>query len=184
MIAIPNHAEAYGASGWQPIAIRPGEKRPLRQGWQTATLADTLAAIEATPGANIGLAVPDNLFVLDVDTKSGGPATLAGLEAKHGPLPATLAATTPTGGRHVWFSLPPGAAVGNRVGVAPGLDVRAKGGYVVAPPSVIGGKAYAWDAPPSPIAPAPAWLVDLASRPAAPKPMDGEQTIPEGQRNR
>jgi hypothetical protein len=188
MNAIAERAAAYHATGWQPLAIRPNDKQPLRQGWQTATLPDTVAAIAASPGANIGLAVPAGSMVLDVDIKNDGPATLAGLEAEHGVLPATLSATTATGGRHFWFGLPYGVTVGNRVSIAPGLDIRAKGGYVVAPPSQINGKPYTWDMEgTAPVAIAPAWLITLASRPAAPPPKpptDGEQTIREGQRNR
>jgi hypothetical protein len=62
--------------------------------------------------------------------------------------------------------------LGNRVGVAPGVDVRSDGGYVVAPPSVIDGtRGYAWEASPwtTEVARIPNWLhAKLAQRPRQP----------------
>lgn len=182
-------ANLYAAQGWQVLAIRPNGKRPVASGWQSAPLAQVFADIAATPNANIGIAVPAGFMVLDVDIKTGGPATLQKLEAQHGKLPDTLTANTPTGGRHMWFKLPAGVTVGNRVAIAPGLDVRADGGYVVAAPSTIDGKAYtwtSWDCCSSPsIADAPAWLTALARQPIAKLTRgDGDSSpIPEGQRN-
>lgn len=171
------------------LAVRPNGKSPIAKGWQSAPLGEVLADIAATPKANIGVAVPAGFFVLDVDTKTDGPATLQSLEAQHGKLPDTLTASTPTGGRHVWFKLPAGVTGGNRVAIAPGLDVRALGGYVVAAPSIIDGRPYAWtnwDGITAPsIADAPAWLTALASQRAAKLTRgDGDSSlIPEGQRN-
>ncbi len=72
-------------------------------------------------------------------------------------------ALTGGGGRHLYFRHP-GGIVRNRVGLAPGIDVRGDGGCVVAPPSVHpSGKRYAWVAShgpeDSPLARAPAWLL-------------------------
>ncbi len=188
-MTIANHAVCYTFHSLQPLAIRPNGKRPLLTGWQSSDLAATLNAIASNPGANLGIAVPDGMLVLDIDTKSGGPATLAGLEATHGKLSQTLRATTATGGNHIWLTLPPGVVVGNRVAIAPGMDIRAIGGYVVAPPSAINGAEYRWDnwdtfSPPV-IAEAPNWLIALANRPKEiQKTTKGDFVIPEGQRNR
>ena len=87
---------------------------------------------------------------------------------------------------------PGGGAVTNTVRLAPGLDVRTQGCYVVAPPSVHrSGDRYRWADCCAPddvtIADAPAWLLDLiATRPRAPRPPlrpRGGETIPEGRRN-
>jgi hypothetical protein len=178
-------AANLAAHGWQPIALRQNDKRPQLPGWQTTALADTLAALVA-PGANIGIAVPPGFVVLDVDRKNGidGFDTLA----QWPPLPESLAAWTPSGGQHRWFKLPPGLSVANRVGIAPGLDVRTDGGYIVAPPSVINGKPYAWqnwDTVSAPvIADAPPWLLQLIQqRPASTPAAQEGDTIPEGMRN-
>ena len=60
---------------------------------------------------NIGLPTgkSNNIWVLDVDTGDGhdvdGIASLAKLEAEYGTLPATLQATSPSGGRHFFFNI-------------------------------------------------------------------------------
>lgn len=72
------------------------------------------------------------LLVLDFDCKGGAPGleALANLEIE-GVLPPTLEAETPSGGRHLFYRLPPGApAIGSRP-LAPGVDVRSENGYVV-----------------------------------------------------
>jgi Bifunctional DNA primase/polymerase, N-terminal/Primase C terminal 1 (PriCT-1) len=93
------------------------------------------------PDANIGVATggKSGVIVLDVDMKKGknGEAELRKLEAKHGALPPTIETITPHGGRQLWF-LAPGFVVANSVDkLAPGLDIRGDGGYVLAPPSYV-----------------------------------------------
>lgn len=114
------------------------------------------------PFANIGLATGPSV-VLDVDPRHGGDASLDALEAEHGPLPATTRALTGGGGQHIFFRPPAGVEIrnsaGDNGGLAPGLDVRGTGGYIVAPPSLhASGRSYAWsvdhhpdDVPPAPM---------------------------------
>ncbi|MFN8180132.1 MAG: phage/plasmid primase, P4 family [bacterium] len=115
------------------------------------------------PSANLGVATgrPSGVVVLDVDPRHGGDESLAALEREHGPLPATLWSRTGSGGRHFVF-VRPDSDVRNAVGVRPGLDVRADGGFVVAPPSLhASGERYEWQVPlGSAIAPPPKWLLD------------------------
>jgi len=74
---------------------------------------------------------------------------------------------TANGGRQYVFRQPAGRAWRNTAGkLAPKVDTRADGGYIVAPPSVLaGGKAYAWaegmalDEAPENLPGPPAWLV-------------------------
>lgn len=118
------------------------------------------------PDANIGLAAGESFWVLDVDGEPG-EQSLSKLILEHGWVPAGPVARTGSGGQH-WF-LAPDSRVGNRVKVAPGLDVRAAGGYVVAAPSnhASGGR-YAWISPPRvdvPLPAAPDWLIALVSTP-------------------
>lgn len=181
-------AKRYAARGLPPIAIRPADKRPLAAGWQVVTLDDTCALLTANPGANVGIAVPNGLLVLDVDVKGDGHATLAAFEIQHGPLPATLRATTQSGGAHFWFKVPAGADVPNAVGFAPGLDTRSAGkGYVLAEPSVFEGRPYRWENWNAEIADAPEWLLGViaAGKPTPSKASeDGEPPrIAEGRRN-
>ena len=65
------------------------------------------------------------------------------LIAKHGALPRTAIVKTGRGW-HLYFAMPAGCA---RIpcSTRDGLDVRADGGYVVAPPSVhLSGHIYTW----------------------------------------
>lgn len=114
----------------------------------------------ACPRANIGLRTGVAFDVLDVDVKeANGMATLARLLDEHGCLPAGPSVATPSGGVH--FYLRP-TGHGNAAGFLPGLDWRGAGGYVVAPPSTVDGKAYEWAVEPAvPLSPAPEWLVAL-----------------------
>jgi hypothetical protein len=67
------------------------------------------------------------------------------LEAKHGSLPATLEAESPSGSIHRYYKHPGFKIKNSGSGIAPGVDVRGDGGQVVAPPSVKPGKgAYKW----------------------------------------
>jgi hypothetical protein len=83
------------------------------------------------PAANVGIptGAESGLVVVDVDGRNGGRQTLAGLE-----LPDTL--TVETGdGLHFYYQHP-GGAVPSNSGILPGIDRKADGGYVVAPPSL------------------------------------------------
>lgn len=91
------------------------------------------------PDANIGIRTGEvsGLVVLDVDTYQGGDASLEELQREHGALPPTLTVKTGGGGWHYYFRSAPGIRASNTTNLhgLPGLDVRAEGGYVVAPPS-------------------------------------------------
>lgn len=140
-VTAPSH---YGSA--------PG-KRPLIKEWPQLATTDP-QQIEAWwsrwPEANIGVATgrPSNIWVLDVDMKSGGPdglSTLRKLEQEMGPFPDTLTAITGSGGLHLYFRYDPEAPVRSRADVLPGIDVRGDGGYVVAPPSLhVSGSRYKW----------------------------------------
>jgi hypothetical protein len=116
-------------------------------------------------GARTGQA--SGVWVLDEDELGA----LAALAEKHGPLPATRESSTGRG-RHLWFKTTP-LPIPSRQGkgrIWPGTDIKAEGGYVVAPPSIHpDGPVYRWvnDAP---IVEAPSWLLALArkSKPTEP----------------
>ena len=119
------------------------------------------------PDCNIGIATGavSGFFVLDVDNKDGkdGEASLRELEAKHGLLPTTIEVITGEG-RHAWFRIGEHGAIRNSAGtIAPGLDIRGDGGYVIAPPSIHpSGKRYEWSVDSNDeFAEAPEWLHEL-----------------------
>ncbi len=149
------------------------------------------------PEANIGIETEGaGLVVVDVDPDHGGEQSWNRLLRDHGPaLHATLRVRTGTG-MHLYFRAPD-EPIRSGVGIlGPGLDIRAAGGYVVAPPSRhVSGAAYRVE---TPAGEAPAPLPSALRRrlagsrsasmsapdvvPGRARP-DAEDTIPEGQRN-
>jgi Bifunctional DNA primase/polymerase, N-terminal len=122
------------------------------------------------PAANLGV-VTDRLVVVDIDPRHGGDESFAALEREH-EFPPTWRASSGGGGQHVMFACPDGVEIRNVVAeqmdnppLGPGIDIRARGGYIVGPTSRhISGRAYAWsvDHHPAgvPLAPAPDWLIE------------------------
>ena len=158
----PQHraARAWVKSGYHVFPCVPGTKHPATErGFLDATgdLATIDAWWTAQPDANPAVYPgASGHFVLDIDTKGGkgGDEALMALEIEHGPLPATLTISTPSGGRHLWFKGTVPSSV-ERVGA--GLDIRGTGGYVLIPGSVIDGKYYAVESA-APPADGPDWL--------------------------
>src|SRR5690606_6182341 len=125
------------------------------------------------------------LIVVDVDRDGRHWLTKHEDEMGAGPL-----ATTPRGGSHYYYSSPPGVTIRSRTGApAKGVDIRARGGYVVAP----SGPDRTWlrplDAPACELQPPPDWLLEAllelerargTSRIAT---STDYHTIPEGARN-
>lgn len=168
-------AHAYAARGWSVIPIEPRGKRPLVT-WlefqeRRAERDEIDAWFRHWPDANVGIVTGhvSGIVVIDVDAKHGGFESLAAIERDLGRLPDTVIAVTGGGGRHLYFAHPR-EALRNRVGLRPGIDLRADGGCVVAPPSVHpSGRRYAWltgHAPDqNPVATLPPWILDLLRHP-------------------
>ena len=88
----------------------------------------------AHPDANVGIATGSvsGIAVLDIDPRNGGDETLKHLEQEHGRLPDTALVQTGGGGRHFYFAIDgPVRSAKFRQGV----ELKAEGGYVVAPRS-------------------------------------------------
>jgi hypothetical protein len=105
------------------------------------------------PDANIGIATghESGLIVIDVDPDHGGADSWETLRRAHD-LPDCVMVGTGGGGHHAYFAWPVGdhwritIGQGDRSSLAPGIDHRGDGGYVVAPPSNHhSGRAYFWD---------------------------------------
>ncbi|MEV1047708.1 bifunctional DNA primase/polymerase [Streptomyces sp. NPDC049916] len=77
---------------------------------------------------------------LDVDTAYGNDSAgaLQQLALHHlFTIPPTVTVLTPSGGRHLWLTGPADVRVPNSAGrLAPGIDIRGSGGYLVGPGSV------------------------------------------------
>jgi hypothetical protein len=160
---------------WAVLPVAPKGKVPLtRHGLLDATKEREQVERwwRRWPHANIGIATgpPSGLLVVDLDGAEG-LGSWARLEARHGVV-LTLEAATGGGGVHLVYGYPENIDLGNSAGrLGDGIDTRGRGGYIIAPPSVHpSGRRYAWTGSgEAPVAPAPAWLVDLL-RPPPPRP--------------
>lgn len=157
-------ALSYAKRGWAVLACKARGKAPAtKHGFKDATTqnASIVPVWAANPEANVGIATGrvSGIVVLDVDPRNGGDASLLELERTHGSLPDTVSVATGGGGRDFYFAAPKGPV---RSGVlADGLDFKADGGYVIAPPSIHpDGGQYRWlnDPARSNLAPCPEWL--------------------------
>jgi len=136
-----------------------GKHPRTKNGLKDATTADAVIRgwLLRWPDTNIGIVtgVASGWLALDIDPRHGGEDSLAELIAPHGELPDTLQARTGGGGRHIIFAYPQGLEIRNSAGkLGEGIDVRAEGGYIIAPPSLhASGQRYAWlnDTPPAPV---------------------------------
>ncbi|MCZ8271733.1 MAG: bifunctional DNA primase/polymerase [Beijerinckiaceae bacterium] len=171
--AILDHALAWAARGFRVFPVQPGAKVPPKgMFWRVEATSDP-AKIRAwwafNPNYNYGVEAGNGLLVVDLDVRSGkdGIAALAALEAEHGALPKTLTVRTPSGGLHLYLHGPDVRGAADRV--APGIDIRSNGNYVVGPGSVFedadGSKGYRGAymlIDDRPIAEAPPWFVLMA----------------------
>ncbi len=216
---MPLHADkpiewalAYAKRGWPVVplhTLRPDgnctctkagnckspAKHPVtKKGFHSATTdkATIRKWYARFPKANVGIitGTASGLVVLDVDAGEGrdGEDSLNYLSEKHGPLLSTVEGRTGDGGRHIFFAHP-GGRIPSKVAIAPGLDVRGDGSFVVAPPSLhASGRRYKWIPERAPgevgLAPLPPWLIEMLQAPSVtPSGSEDGAPIPEGERN-
>lgn len=165
-------ARSYLTRGWSVVPVQSRSKRPLIK-WEPLQHSrpkekDVAAWFQRWPDANVAVVTGEisGLVVLDVDPRHGGDDSVIDLERRSSPLPDTIEAITGGGGRHIYF-LHPGGVLRNRVGLAPGVDLRGDGGMIIAPPSIHpNGRRYEWEVSHHPdeveLAPMPPWLLALA----------------------
>jgi hypothetical protein len=165
-MSVLDAALAYAANGWSvfplvgkvPAIASPHPKgAPKCEGWcgktghgaydatcDTETLREWFAGQYAN--ANIGIGVPDGVVVVDVDKQHDGDKTLNALVREHGAdwLVDIPRQRTGRGGLHLpmWCDTPLMAASPS----APGIDIKQRGGYIVAAPSLHpNGNSYRWE---------------------------------------
>ena len=121
------------------------------------------------PASNIGVVTGSGsgLVVLDVDPRNGGDDSLRRAIFKYGRLPDTVTSKTGVADRTTSFQSQRKTASPS-FELEEGLEVKAEGSQVVLPPSTHpSGKRYEWEPELSPeeidVAPAPSWLVQLAT---------------------
>lgn len=170
-------AMALAARGLHVFPCRPRDKRPATpNGLKDATTdRDTIARWwRREPDYNIAVATGpvSGVFVIDIDGLDAEGA-LRKLEAEHGALPPSVEVITARG-RHIYFQWPGQPMRNSASKIAPGVDVRGDGGYVLAPPSIHpSGRRYAWSVDSArAFARAPDWVLDKLVAPA-----DGNASI-------
>ncbi len=137
-------ALAYAAQGMYVFPLAPQGKTPLTpHGLEDATVDPMTIETWWTrwPEANIGIRTGE-IVVVDEDK----PGALNELAQSLGET-VFYTRTASTGvGSHLYYAQPPGERVRNTAGkLAPGVDTRGEGGYVVAPPSIHpNGSVYGW----------------------------------------
>jgi hypothetical protein len=194
MLMIKN-ARALAEKGLAIFPCLPRDKRPATpHGLKDAT-TDPIEIENwwhQNPNCNIAIATGavSGVFVIDLDG-ADAEAELRKLEAQHGDLPATVESITGRG-RHLFFKCPEKLVRNSASKIATGIDVRATGGYVIAPPSIHpSGKRYCWSIDSAAtFAAAPDWLLSIIAEPengtAAPASQWRELAcngVAEGQRN-
>ncbi|NUW06819.1 bifunctional DNA primase/polymerase [Streptomyces sp. CAI-21] len=149
------------ARGWHVFPLRPGRKVPALHGERTCTGTgpcegghrkweqrattdpDRIRATWSTGPFNVGIATgPSGLLVVDLDTlkpedlkgtPDGATSFAALCERAREASPDTYRVRTARGGEHLYFTQPPGVRLNSTKGrLAPKIDTRGWGGYVVA----------------------------------------------------
>ncbi|MGW7238673.1 bifunctional DNA primase/polymerase [Streptomyces sp. NPDC054804] len=173
-----------------------GECAAGHRKWEqrATTNPDRIRAAWSRAPFNVGIACgPSGLLVVDLDVPKdkgkgsadapGGAATFGALCERAGhAVPDTYRVRTASGGEHLYFTAPAGVRFTNTAGtVAPSVDTRAWGGYVVAAGSTTPTGAY--EALCTPVAaPLPLWLQSILQ--PAPKPAQNPSEAVAGQSRR
>jgi hypothetical protein len=153
--------KSYSDKKFSVIPLQPRSKKPSLK-WQTynhrrPTDEEIVSWFGGAAERNIGIVTGpiSGLVVVDIDDEKG-----FNFVAAHGGLPPTPTVITAKG-KHFYFKHS-GSEISNSVKKLPGIDIRSKGGFVVAPPSIHeNGHVYTWDISLDevPLANLPEWLL-------------------------
>jgi hypothetical protein len=137
----------YHKRGWAVIPLKPESKEPGVRWQEFQHRRPTDAEIETwfQPDGRVGVGIVtgtvSNLVVLDADSDDAVRWVAERLR-ESGTRPAKVRTAR---GEHVYFAAPADEPIPTIRGLIEGLDVKAEGSYVVAPPSVHPhGHAYRW----------------------------------------
>ena len=171
---LSNAAIRYAEKGWRVFPLISNIKKPLIKGWPNQATTNSKQIQQwwtNNPNVNIGIVTgpSSGILVIDIDVKNNidGMHSFIELCGDHG-IPDTRMARSPSGGYHYYFLLPKGCAIRNRVSFRPNFDIRGQGGYIVAPPSVIGEASYLWVDESVEIIELPSWLQELLEERSSP----------------
>ena len=161
----------YAELGYLVFPCKPKQKTPLTpHGFRDATRDEAQIRTWWTrwPDANIAI-VTQEILVIDIDPQGrswpNDPERAATLTT------AGAISITPRGGRHYLFAKPLGVTWRCSAGkLAPGVDVRTDGGYILVPPSTTVDGQYRWvpghelEYPPNQLPNPPDWLAAELAR--------------------
>lgn len=162
---LKNHALSLAKRGFRVFPLEIDGSTPAFEGWQAKASSDPSVVEQLWTGPtgesvpfNIGVLTGNGLTVLDVDTKKGrGGGGSLEILLMLGLNDETFTVRTKSGGKHLYFDSG-STLLRNSVGhLAPGLDVRSEGGYVVGPGSTVGAQGYAIEND-LPVAPIDDWF--------------------------
>lgn len=153
----------YASLGWRVIPLYPRGKKPWIKDWgKNATTDETTIRKwwQQRPDSNIGILTGHGLGVIDVDNKPEkhggiiGGDVLLDWEMEHGQLAETVCAKSGTGGMHYYYNIGDWD-IAKCESPKISIDLRCKGGYIVAPPSIHPetGQPYTWDISPEDMQP-------------------------------
>lgn len=158
--------------GYQILPCTPGAKRPHPKLAPNGVYSASSKAADVARWLKLrtNLAIHcSHMAVIDID-----PAGIPWLEQHHHLLQlAGAVVSTPRGGKHLWFAAPPHHTIQNSINqIAPGVDLKTTGGYVLVPPSAVNGKNYTWisspTTPPDRLPPIPSQLLAPKHKPKPP----------------
>jgi hypothetical protein len=146
-VALVDHALEYAALGLPVFPCNPADKAPLTtHGFKDASTdkKQIQAWWQRSPDALIGMPTgrASGIDVLDIDVNHN-EYTDGFVFVKNWPQLSPVQVSTPRGGAHVWFRSE-GKIHNSTDDIAPGVDTRGTGGYVIVPPSYNATGAYAF----------------------------------------
>jgi len=163
-----DHALRLAAKGFHVFPCEVNGKKPLIMDFPNVATRDATQIKRWFDNQHYNIGISTSrygdskaLVVIDIDNKNGksGDASILELEMQGLDLPSSMEQSTPSGGRHIIYSVAAACKQGVSV-LGPGLDIRSRGGYIIGPGSVIDGVPYRQINGHDTVMDAPQWLPD------------------------
>lgn len=171
-------ALSLASQGFHVFPLQPNGKLPAIDDFPNRATTDPEQikkfwvdpVLELVQPYNIGISTTryngsQALVVVDVDNKGNkkGSDVILKMELEGYTFQDTVTQVTPTGGLHLIYRAKEPVKQGSSV-LGHGLDIRSKGGYIVAQGSIIDGKTYTWKQGKLDVEPCPDWIIEHCGR--------------------